>query len=80
MPRKPFERISIDPKICHGQACIKGTRIPFHLIVRTLANGDSIGDLLTEYRSLTRKDILAALDYAGALTEEQVTPIELASP
>ncbi|NQT69701.1 MAG: DUF433 domain-containing protein [Desulfobacteraceae bacterium] len=33
------ERISIDPNICHGQACIKGTRIPVHQIVRMLANG-----------------------------------------
>ena len=37
-----FERISIDPKVCHGEACIKGTRIPAHQIVRMLANGDTI--------------------------------------
>ncbi|NOZ21251.1 MAG: DUF433 domain-containing protein, partial [Planctomycetes bacterium] len=39
------ERISIDPNICHGQACIKGTRIPVHQIVAMLANGDTIEDL-----------------------------------
>jgi uncharacterized protein (DUF433 family) len=71
-----YERISIDPKVCHGQACIKGTRIPVHQIVRMLANGDTIEELLEEYPSLERDDILACLDYAASLTEEQVTPIE----
>jgi uncharacterized protein (DUF433 family) len=47
------ERITIDPKVCHGQACIKGTRIPVHLILRMLAHGDTIEDLLQEYPSLT---------------------------
>lgn len=69
------ERIVIDPNVCHGQACIKGTRIPVHQIVHMLANGDSMEDLLREYPSLTREDILACLDYAGSLAEEQVTPI-----
>ncbi len=72
-----FERISIDPKVCHGEACIKGTRIPVHLIVRMLANGDTIEELLEDYPSLERTDILACLDYAAALAEEQVTPIEV---
>jgi uncharacterized protein (DUF433 family) len=71
------ERISIDPKICHGQACIKGTRIPVYQIIRMLANGDTIEDLLKEYPSLEREDILACLDYAASLAEEQVTPIEV---
>ena len=44
-----FDRISIDPKICHGQACIKGTRIPVHQIVSMLANGDTIEGLLRAY-------------------------------
>ncbi len=59
----------------HGQACIKGTRIPVHQIVRMIANGDSIDELLKEYPSLTKKDILAAFDYAADLPEEEVTPI-----
>ena len=74
----PFERISIDPRICHGQACVKGTRIPVHQIVRMLANGDTVDELLAEYPHLSREDIMACLDYAAALTEEQVTPIEIA--
>lgn len=69
------DRITIDPSICHGQACVKGTRIPVHQIVHMLANGDSVDELLHEYPSLTREDILACLDYAASLAEEQVTPI-----
>ncbi len=69
------ERITIDANICHGQACIKGTRIPVHQIIGMLANGDTIEELLKEYPSLTRDDILACLDYAASLAEEQITPI-----
>lgn len=74
-----FDRISIDPNVCHGQACVKGTRIPVHQLVRMLANGDSIEDLLHEYPSLKRADILASLEYAAELAEEQVTPINIAN-
>ena len=70
-----FERISIDPSVCHGQACVRGTRIPDHQVVRMLANGDKPEDLLTEYPSLTKEDVLACLDYAAALAEEEVTPL-----
>ena len=70
------QRISIDPKVFHGQACIKGTRIPVHQIVHMIANGDTIEDLLKEYPSLERDDIIACIDYAALLTEELVTPIE----
>ena len=70
-------RISIDPAICHGQACIKGTRIPVHQILRMLASGDSIEELLQQYPSLTRDDILACFEYGASLAEEQVTPLDL---
>lgn len=73
------DRITTNPQICHGQACVRGTRIPVRQIVRMLANGDTVDDLLTEYPPLTREDIMACLDYAAGLAEEQVTPIELVS-
>lgn len=69
------DRVAIDPNICHGQACVKGTRIPVHQIVRMLANGDTIEDLLAEYPSLQREDVLACLDYAASPAEEQVAPL-----
>jgi uncharacterized protein (DUF433 family) len=65
-----FERISIDPEICHGQACVAGTRLPVDQIVQMLAYGDTIDDLLAEYPSLTRDDILACLNYAADLAED----------
>jgi uncharacterized protein (DUF433 family) len=73
------DRVTIRPQICHGQACVTGTRIPVHQIVRMLANGDTVDDLLVEYPSITREDIFACLDDAAALAEEQLTPIELVS-
>ena len=63
----PFDRISVDPNVCHGQACAKGTRIPVHQIVRMLANGDTVDELLAEFPSLIREDIMACLDYAAEL-------------
>jgi uncharacterized protein (DUF433 family) len=71
-------RISISPQICHGQACIKGTRIPVHQIIRMLANGDTPEELLEQYPSLKRDDIIACLEYAASLAEEQITPLETA--
>ena len=70
------DRISIPPRICHGQACIRGTRIPVHQIIRMFAHGDTIDVLLGAYPSITREDILACLDYAASLAEEQVTPLD----
>ena len=70
------EQISIDPGVCHGQACIKGTRIPVYQIVQMLANGDTIDELLKEYPSLEREDILACLNYSASLAEEYVSPID----
>ncbi len=72
-------RISIDPRVCHGQACIRGTRIPVHQIVGMLANGDTIDDLLAAYPSITREDVLGCLEYAAWLAEEQVAPIPAVS-
>jgi uncharacterized protein (DUF433 family) len=69
-------RLSIDPRVCHGQACIRGTRIPVHQIVRMFAHGDSIDTLLDAFGSITREDVLACLDYAASLAEEQVTPLD----
>ena len=72
-----FERISINPNVSHGQACIKGTRIPVYLIMKMLANGDTIEELLEDYPSIAREDILACLAYAGALAEDENIPSEV---
>ncbi|MCY4091427.1 MAG: DUF433 domain-containing protein [Caldilineaceae bacterium] len=69
-------RISISPEICHGQACVSGTRVPVYQLLRMLACGDSVEDLLREYPSVSRADILACFDYAASLAAERVTPLE----
>jgi uncharacterized protein (DUF433 family) len=74
-----LERISIDPKVGHGQPCVKGTRIMVWLIVRYVANGDSVQEILTAYPSLTREGIQACLLYAAEMTRERVLPIPVAS-
>jgi uncharacterized protein (DUF433 family) len=61
-----LDRILIDPQICHGQPCVKGTRIMVWLIVQYLANGDSAEDILASYPALTRDDVQGCLAYAIA--------------
>lgn len=72
-------RISIDPNVCHGKPCIKGTRIMVWIIVSCLANGDSVEDILETYPGLKREDIHAALAYAAEMTREKVLPVEVAN-
>jgi uncharacterized protein (DUF433 family) len=74
-----LERISIDPKVCHGRPCIRGTRIMVWQIVSFLAAGDSIEDILGEYPQITREDVQACLAYAAETTKERVLPIEVTS-
>jgi uncharacterized protein (DUF433 family) len=59
-----LDRIAVDPNLCHGQPCVKGTRIMVRLILNFLANGDSVEDILAAYPSLTPEDIRACLAYA----------------
>lgn len=59
------ERIVIDPTIHHGVPCIKGTRVPVSVLVGSIADGDSVNDLLTAYPHLSTEDIHAALKFAA---------------
>jgi len=75
-PRKlTLERISIDPRICFGRPCIRGTRIWVSLIVDNLADGVSEAELLTAYQQLQTEDIRAALAFAAEMTRERIIPI-----
>lgn len=71
------ERISIDPNICHGKPCIKGTRIWVSLILDFLASGDSIDDILAAYPHLTREDILACIAYGAEASRERFISISV---
>lgn len=75
MPNNSLEnRISIDPKICFGKPCIKGTRIPIYMILELIEAGYPIERILTDcYPQLTREDIQAAIHYAvGIIKNEDV--------
>ncbi|KAB2961732.1 MAG: DUF433 domain-containing protein [Candidatus Methylomirabilis oxygeniifera] len=71
------ERISIDPNVCHGKPCIKGTRIWVSLIVDNLAFGSSEEEIFEAYPSLTREDIRAALAYAAEMARERYVDIPI---
>ncbi len=66
------EHIVVDPAICHGKACIRGTRVMVSIILDNLAAGISVEALLHSYPSLNRTAIQAALAYAADLSRERV--------
>ena len=71
-----MERIVVDPKIMVGKPVIKGTRIPVDAIIKRLAEGMSIKEILEEYPNLTEEDIRAALEYAAKVVSgEEIVPL-----
>lgn len=72
-----LRRISIDPQICAGKPCIKGTRIWVSLILDFLASGMSEAELIEEYPQLTHQDVLAAIAYGAEVSREQIIPVSL---
>ena len=74
-----LRRISIDPGVCFGRPCIRGTRIWISLIVDNLAEGVSEAELLEAYPQLEPADIRAALAYAAEMTRERIIPIPVES-
>lgn len=69
------EHITVDPSICHGQACIKGTRIMVSVILDNLATGHSTQEIINSYPSLTPDAINAAISYAAELARERVVEL-----
>lgn len=69
------ELISVDPKICHGQPCFTGTRIPVSVVLDNLAAEVSNEEILESYPSLSEMHLRAAIAYAAALAKERVLPI-----
>ncbi|GIK43841.1 MAG: hypothetical protein BroJett011_76740 [Chloroflexota bacterium] len=67
--------ITIDPTVCHGQACFKGTRVMVSVVLDNLAAGLSPDDIIKSYPSLTAKAIQAAIAYAAELARERVIPL-----
>jgi uncharacterized protein (DUF433 family) len=69
------EHISVDPAVCHGQACLRGTRIPVTVVLANLAAGLTAADLQRSYPAITQDAVAAALAYAADLTAERVVPL-----
>ena len=70
------DRISIDPRVCHGKPCVRGTRIWVSLIIDNLAAGTPEAEVLAAYPTLAPEDIRAALGYAE-MTRERLVDIPI---
>ena len=66
------DHIAVDPAVCHGKACIKGTRIMVSVVLDNLAAGRMPEDIIHSYPSLSREAIQAAIAYAAELARERV--------
>ncbi len=66
------DHITTNPTICHGQACIRGTRIPVAVVLDNLAAGLTVVDITASYPSLKPEDIQAALSYSAEIARERV--------
>jgi uncharacterized protein (DUF433 family) len=71
------ERIIVDPLVCHGKACVKGTRIMVSVILDNLADDVSEKEILKSYPSLTPDDIKAAIAYAAELSRERLVAVSV---
>jgi uncharacterized protein (DUF433 family) len=69
------ELITVDPNVCHGKACIKGTRVMVSVVLDNIAAGRSVEEILRSYPSSTREGIEAAVRYAAELTRERIVPL-----
>ena len=67
--------ITVDPTVCHGQACVKGTRIMVSVILDNLAAGLNADEIIRSYPSLNRESIQASIAYAAELARERIIAI-----
>lgn len=73
---KLLNRIAVDPKICHGKPCIRGTRIMVSVILDNLAEGRTPEQIVRDYPPLKIEDVKAAIAYAAELaSEEEILPL-----
>ena len=71
------ERITANPLVCHGKACIKGTRVMVSVILDNLASDASEEEILQSYPALTPEDIKAAIAYAAELSRERLVAVSI---
>ncbi|MBY0587188.1 DUF433 domain-containing protein [bacterium] len=70
--QRNFDRITFDPQIMGGRACIRGMRIPVSIIVGQVAHGATFQEILRDYPDLEEADIRESLEYAAWLTQDEV--------
>ncbi|MFI5340702.1 MAG: DUF433 domain-containing protein, partial [Candidatus Methylomirabilales bacterium] len=70
-----FDRITFDPQIMAGRACIRGMRITVSFVVNLVANGMTTEDIRKEYPRLESEDVRQALQYAASLANEEIRPL-----
>lgn len=75
-----LDRISIDPNICFGKPCIRGTRLWVSLILDFLANGMTVDEIRTEYPQLVAEDVRAAIAYGAEMTRERYVDLPMMVP
>lgn len=78
MQNQLLDRISVNPNICFGKPCIRGTRIWVSLILDMLAAGDSSEDILQAYPHLTLDDLRACIAYGAAMSRENFVEVAFA--
>lgn len=71
------DRIAVNPAVCHGRACIRGTRVMVSVILDNVAAGVPHGEIVRSYPPIQELDIQAALDYAAALAREGTLDLPL---
>jgi uncharacterized protein (DUF433 family) len=74
------EFITVDPAVCHGRACIKGTRIMVSIVLDNLAAGLTPDEIVRSYPSLNHEAVQAAIAYAAELGRERVVAMPTAIP
>jgi len=67
--------ITVDPSVCHGKACVKGTRIMVSVVLDNLAAGLTPDEIVRSYPSLSREAVQAAMAYAAELARERVVAV-----
>jgi uncharacterized protein (DUF433 family) len=80
VPMLGFDRITFDPHVMGGRACLRGMRITVSLVVNLVANGMTMAEIIEAYPYLEPEDVRQALQYAAWLAEETVHPLEPVHP
>ena len=69
MSSHPFDRITIDPSICHGKPCIRGLRYPVEMLLELLGAGMTKEEILADYPDLEAEDLQASLHFAARVVK-----------